>query len=461
MKSHRLQKRIQAALTPDLLHKKYRHLAAEHPHAGHCYVAAEALYHALGGERSGYKPVNIHWEGGPHWFLQHQVTGKVLDPTVGQFETPVPYHTGTRKGFLTKQPSKRAQEVLRRAGLAEGYVAAAAIRHRGQIFTAPSHDGAIDAMVRAGHLKSFHDYFADQGEEGFVTHDGRFVNRQEALTLATQADQLKHQRYATAADKELDSDYVKRDNRYREAVSESSWAAPKWDRERSEVVRVSKETGLPFEKLRRAFNRGKVAPVSDDHFRDLENTDANSGEHKSVDSVHHMAQSYGGKDSVGIHKALTKGETLPAPIILHRPGKSPTLVAGNTRLTMAAALGQRAHALHINVDESRADRLISHYLREGVVLSGDSGSKRLMTLALQYGYQETGEPEVSQNAVTHKLIDPKTGYTLQVRRLLRRDRGLDLDQNLWKHQPTNELGTDPEHLSQVLRLATRNARSMA
>ena len=100
-------------------------------------------------------------------------------------------------------------------------------------------------------------------------------------------------------------------------------------------------------------------------------------------------------------------------------------------------------------------------LGEGVVLSGEPGSKRLMTVAMQYGYQETGEPEVTKTAVVHKLIDPKTGYQLQVRRLLQRDRGLDLDQNIWQHSPTNDLGTDPEHLTQVLRLATRNARVIA
>lgn len=147
-------------------------------------------------------------------------------------------------------------------------------------------------------------------------------------------------------------------------LGESSWSTPKWDRERGEFARVSKETGLPFEKLRRAFNRGRVAPVSDDHFGSLENTDANSGEHTTVDSVHQMGKAYGGKDSVGIHRALTKGDTLPAPIILHRPGKNPSLVAGNTRLTMATVLGKRPHALHVNVDEARAAALIRQALGE-------------------------------------------------------------------------------------------------
>ncbi len=147
-------------------------------------------------------------------------------------------------------------------------------------------------------------------------------------------------------------------------LPEESWSTPKWHHERGEFVRVAKETGLPFEKLRRAFNRGRVAPVSDDHFGSLENTDANSGEHTTVDSVHQMGKAYGGKDSVGIHHALIKGDTLPAPIILHRPGKNPSLVAGNTRLTMATVLGKRPHALHVNVDEDRPAALIRQALSE-------------------------------------------------------------------------------------------------
>lgn len=358
--SKRLQKKIQAQLTPDLLHRKYRHLAAEHPHAGHCYAATEALYHALGAEGSGWRPVNIQWEGSQHWFLQHKKTGKVLDPTAGQFSKPVPYEHGRARGFLTKHPSKRAQEIMKRAKL-----------------------------------------------------------------------------------------------------NESNWFAPDFEKEKGEFERVSRETGIHIDKLKGAFAKGKLAPLSPDHFASLENTDANTGEYKTVDSVHHMAQSYGGKDSHGIHRGLTQGEHLPAPIVLHRKGKSPTLVAGNTRLTMATVMNQPVHAVHINVDESRADQLIKLVLHEGVVLSGEPGSKRLMTVAMQYGYQETGEPEVTKTAVVHKLIDPKTGYQLQVRRLLQRDRGLDLDQNIWQHSPTNDLGTDPEHLTQVLRLATRNARAMA
>jgi 8-oxo-dGTP pyrophosphatase MutT (NUDIX family)/GNAT superfamily N-acetyltransferase len=82
--------------------------------AGHCYVASETLYHMLGGKESGWVPMNIQHEGGPHWYLKHKHSGVILDPTASQFKTPVPYENGRGRGFLTKQPSKRSQIVLDR-----------------------------------------------------------------------------------------------------------------------------------------------------------------------------------------------------------------------------------------------------------------------------------------------------------------------------------------------------------
>lgn len=87
--------------------------------AGHCYVASEAVYHLLGGAAVGLKPVNLKHEGSPHWYLV-TASGDVIDPTESQFACPVPHGLGRGKGFLTKQPSKRAQTlmalVLRRPG---------------------------------------------------------------------------------------------------------------------------------------------------------------------------------------------------------------------------------------------------------------------------------------------------------------------------------------------------------
>lgn len=104
-----LVERVRSVLTDDLLKPEYRRLPNRRPTTGHCYAASEALYHML----EGYTPQNIRHEGTSHWYLKG-ADGSILDATADQFTTPVPYERGRGKGFLTKQPSKRAQEIIRR-----------------------------------------------------------------------------------------------------------------------------------------------------------------------------------------------------------------------------------------------------------------------------------------------------------------------------------------------------------
>jgi len=106
---------VVGSLTDELRRPPWR--GSENPLAGHCYVASEALYHFLGGEP--WVPQFVRHEGSPHWFLKNRETGEVLDSTAGQFATPVPYDKARGKGFLTRQPSKRARVVLQR--VLDGY----------------------------------------------------------------------------------------------------------------------------------------------------------------------------------------------------------------------------------------------------------------------------------------------------------------------------------------------------
>lgn len=85
---------------------------------GNCYVTAEACYHLLGGKKNGWKPMRVRHEGDVHWFIvKRLIPGGpwfVLDLTKSQFKKPVPYHKGVGAGFLTKRPSKRAREMMKR-----------------------------------------------------------------------------------------------------------------------------------------------------------------------------------------------------------------------------------------------------------------------------------------------------------------------------------------------------------
>lgn len=125
---------IRAHLGPHVLRPDWRKRRPDAAVAswGCCYVAAEAAYHALGGEAAGLKVMHVNHEGAPHWYLvdltRREVKSPrgaacrierpvVIDPTADQFGTPVPYAKGKGKGFLTLQPSKRAQALLAAAGL--------------------------------------------------------------------------------------------------------------------------------------------------------------------------------------------------------------------------------------------------------------------------------------------------------------------------------------------------------
>ncbi len=101
-----------------------------HPSWGCCYVATEALYH-LWGKDHGFTPHYIPYEIAPgvittHWFLANGggngICSVVYDPTGFQFDRKdvglgrkIDYTLSTNCGFLTKQPSKRAQQIMEAA----------------------------------------------------------------------------------------------------------------------------------------------------------------------------------------------------------------------------------------------------------------------------------------------------------------------------------------------------------
>jgi hypothetical protein len=91
---------------------------------GNCYAASEALYHILGGKRSGWEPHVMRINDGTetHWFLKHRAYHTILDPSRRQFKrrnsfwgdrwTP-DYTKARRCAFLTVKPSKRARKLMK------------------------------------------------------------------------------------------------------------------------------------------------------------------------------------------------------------------------------------------------------------------------------------------------------------------------------------------------------------
>jgi|SRR5208282_947485 len=113
----------QQALTLDLLNPECKQLLKEHPDQhktfGHCYVVTEFLWHQWGRTR-GYKPQVVRVPEAynlTHWYLKHPKTGHIVDGTKEQFEFKnirIPYETGRGSGFLTKDPSRRCQELVQK-----------------------------------------------------------------------------------------------------------------------------------------------------------------------------------------------------------------------------------------------------------------------------------------------------------------------------------------------------------
>jgi hypothetical protein len=59
----------------------------------------------------------------------------------------------------------------------------AAIRKDGKVYTGRRHHNILNSVVPFGSLKN--------GEQGFVTDDGTFVNRIEAARIAIECGQIK------------------------------------------------------------------------------------------------------------------------------------------------------------------------------------------------------------------------------------------------------------------------------
>lgn len=101
---------IQKHLNQELLLPKYR--GQSNPLAGHCYVASEAFFHLAGGKEADLKPMQLTHEEKSHWFIYDEQNSQVIDITAGQFRNPVAYSEAKGRGFLTKNPSKRAQKLM-------------------------------------------------------------------------------------------------------------------------------------------------------------------------------------------------------------------------------------------------------------------------------------------------------------------------------------------------------------
>jgi hypothetical protein len=133
----------------------------------------------------------------------------------------------------------------------------------------------------------------------------------------------------------------------RALLAEAQWHRPDVSRkgEGGELSRTRRTLKIRAKDLHAAVKTARVGDLSDAHWAKLRNTDS----YKATRSdAHHAAKRYG-RDVKKIFHGLKNGHKLPAPIVLHRKGKAPYLVAGNTRLMAASASKVRPKVLHVRL----------------------------------------------------------------------------------------------------------------
>lgn len=137
----------------------------------------------------------------------------------------------------------------------------------------------------------------------------------------------------------LESDYTEF-NYLREQASR--YLSKKHDtiqKEMPEIVRTSKELKIDLDALIEAFRKSKEIYLSKKIHERLENTESNQIKKGEMDKAISIAKKYGKKDPKKIKIELSS-ENYDRPLILNFNNRY-YLVAGNTRLSTAAAMGMK------------------------------------------------------------------------------------------------------------------------
>ena len=130
-------------------------------------------------------------------------------------------------------------------------------------------------------------------------------------------------------------------------AGKDAWRPAKWEDEEGEFERVAADEGVPLKALKQAFKNHAVEELTDDQWAGLENTD--SWETDSFDKVHKLAVEYDKNLNYVIHQFGSPKQKVEMSIVLKRKDGSTTLVAGNTRLMMARALGVRPKVMVVDL----------------------------------------------------------------------------------------------------------------
>jgi len=150
------------------------------------------------------------------------------------------------------------------------------------------------------------------------------------------------------------------------------WVAPDLDQEAGELERHARDYGHDPEQVKTAAAGGRLASVSKKVMKTLGNVSTRDpwftrrggakGDPHAGEEQHGRKGSWRpsvigaeyGRDVRSVGRGFKKRSEMPAPIIVHTPGKPPELVAGNTRTFHAMVqAGVRPHAYHVHYDPEK------------------------------------------------------------------------------------------------------------
>jgi len=130
-----------------------------------------------------------------------------------------------------------------------------------------------------------------------------------------------------------------------EQPKQSSWQMPNLKEEWHEITRTAEAVNLPAERILAAFQSATVEDLPEAMWSELENTESfHAVQPGDVEKAKQIAVSYH-RNWEAVVRGFHNHENMPAPMILVVGHKKPYLVAGNTRLMFARALGKPVKAL--------------------------------------------------------------------------------------------------------------------
>lgn len=193
--------------------------------------------------------------------------------------------------------------------------------------------------------------------------------------------------------------------------------------EMDELERVSQDLSRDYgvdvsvEDLIKAFNKTKQQVLSSDIWAKLQNTESNEIDKGDFDSVKTIAKKYNKTNPATLVKSLKAGD-YDRPLIVKFGNDEYHLVAGNTRLCTAAAMGMKPKVFIANIENMNENEKLKGGQSDNMSLNDmttDSGEYKItlqqlkdqLKKGIKVEMEHTNDPKIAKEiAMDHISEDP-------------------------------------------------------